>query len=82
MKYCGDTNCTLQLTVNRIYIIINKIGLEMVKLYSDGKRGLEMVRFNNEYGFILNSVTAVERKWSCNEWICLYNNNARKVYDI
>ena len=69
MKYCGDTNCTLQLTVNRIYIIINKIGLEMVKLQSDVQQGLEMVRFNNEYGFTVNSGNGGRKERSCNEQI-------------
>ena len=72
------TNCTLQLTANRIYTVINKIGLEMVKLYSDVKQGLEKVRFNNEYGFILNSGNGGKKNGLVMNRFCLYNNNARK----
>ena len=50
------------MTASRIYTVINKIGLEMVKLYSDVKHGLEKVRFNNEYGFILGNDNSGKKK--------------------
>ena len=53
--------------MNRIYTIVNKIGLQMVRLYSDVKQGLEMVRFNNEYGFTVNSGNSGRKERSCNE---------------